>query len=122
MPGNFSRARPVLGIIGMAFLAFANFYGAVSICRVMLLAPTSVWTYGDLGEWVLGEPGRYLTVVVQVTGCLIIPCAFLVSAERYWMATSQALSLRRRGPFSWLSQSCLRASCLLSRKELALRL
>ncbi|KAF1787974.1 hypothetical protein GQ600_15289 [Phytophthora cactorum] len=57
----------------MAFMAFANFYGAVSICRVMLLAPTSVWTYGDLGEWVLGEPGRYLTVVVQVTGCLIIP-------------------------------------------------
>ncbi|KAG6951308.1 hypothetical protein JG688_00013779 [Phytophthora aleatoria] len=57
----------------MAFMAFANVYGAVSICRVMLLAPTSVRTYGDLGEWVLGEPGRYLTVVVQVTGCLIIP-------------------------------------------------
>ncbi|EEY55231.1 amino acid/auxin permease-like protein [Phytophthora infestans T30-4] len=59
-------------------MAFANVYGAVSICRVMLPAPTSVRTYGDLGEWAMRKPGRYITVVVQVTGCLIVPCAFLV--------------------------------------------
>ncbi|EGZ21248.1 hypothetical protein PHYSODRAFT_256330 [Phytophthora sojae] len=78
MPGNFSRAGPALGIVSMVFMAFANVYGATVICRVMLLAPTSVKTYGDLGEWVLGTRGRYLTVVVQMASCLIVPCVFLV--------------------------------------------
>ncbi|RLN67122.1 hypothetical protein BBJ29_009961, partial [Phytophthora kernoviae] len=42
MPGNFSRAGPVLAVIAMAFMAFANVYASVAICRVMLLAPKSV--------------------------------------------------------------------------------
>ncbi|GMF51076.1 unnamed protein product [Phytophthora fragariaefolia] len=78
MPGNFSRAGPALAIAAMAFMAFANIYGAVAICRVMLLAPTSVKTYGDLGEWVMGKWGRYLTVIAQMGNCLIVPCVFLV--------------------------------------------
>ncbi|EGZ26478.1 hypothetical protein PHYSODRAFT_258618 [Phytophthora sojae] len=78
MPGNFSRAGPALAIVAMAFMAFANIYGAVAICRVMLLAPTSVKTYGDLGEWVMGKWGRYLTVIAQMGNCLIVPCVFLV--------------------------------------------
>ncbi|OWZ16244.1 Amino Acid/Auxin Permease, partial [Phytophthora megakarya] len=61
MPGNFSRAGPYIAVIAMAFMAFANVYGAVAICRVMLLAPRSVKTYGDLGEWCMGKPGRYLS-------------------------------------------------------------
>ncbi|GMF36846.1 unnamed protein product [Phytophthora lilii] len=78
MPGNFSRAGPALAIVAMVFMAFANIYGAVAICRVMLLAPTSVKTYGDLGEWVMGKWGRYLTVIAQMGNCLIVPCVFLV--------------------------------------------
>ncbi|GMF34899.1 unnamed protein product [Phytophthora lilii] len=78
MPGNFPRVGPALGIVGMAFMAFANACGATAICRVMLLAPTSVKTCGDLGGWVLGKHGRYLTVVVQMISCLIVPCVFLV--------------------------------------------
>ncbi|KAJ8524341.1 hypothetical protein ON010_g16778 [Phytophthora cinnamomi] len=78
MPGNFSRAGPAIAIVAMAFMAFANIYGAVAICRVMLLAPTSVKTYGDLGEWVMGKWGRYLTVIAQMGNCLIVPCVFLV--------------------------------------------
>ncbi|KAG7388278.1 hypothetical protein PHYPSEUDO_012804 [Phytophthora pseudosyringae] len=78
MPGNFSRAGPALAIVAMAFMAFANIYGSVAICRVMLLAPTSVRTYGDLGEWVMGKWGRYLTVISQMGNCLIVPCVFLV--------------------------------------------
>jgi vesicular inhibitory amino acid transporter len=78
MPGNFSRAGPVIAVIAMAFMAFANVYGAVAICRVMLLAPTSVKTYGDLGEWAMGKPGRYLSVVSQMANCLLVPCVFLV--------------------------------------------
>ncbi|CAI5707268.1 unnamed protein product [Peronospora effusa] len=78
MPGNFSRAGPAIAIVAMAFMAFANVYGAVAICRVMLLAPTSVKTYGDLGEWCMGKPGRYLSVIAQMGNCLLVPCVFLV--------------------------------------------
>ncbi|KAG2777465.1 hypothetical protein PC129_g21687 [Phytophthora cactorum] len=43
--GNFSRAGPVLGIIGMAFMAFASIYGATSIlpCDVTC---TATWANG----------------------------------------------------------------------------
>ncbi|RLN56229.1 hypothetical protein BBP00_00008104 [Phytophthora kernoviae] len=78
MPGNFSRAGPVIAIFAMAFMAFANAYGAVSLCRVLLLAPSSVKTYGDLGEWVMGKTGRYLCVFAQILNSILVPCVFLV--------------------------------------------
>uniref|UniRef100_A0AAV1U0T1 Amino acid transporter transmembrane domain-containing protein n=1 Tax=Peronospora matthiolae TaxID=2874970 RepID=A0AAV1U0T1_9STRA len=78
MPGNFSRAGPLLAVVAMVFMAFANVYGAVAICRVMLMAPRSVKTYGDLGEWCMGTPGRYLSVISQMANCLLVPCVFLV--------------------------------------------
>ncbi|RLN89252.1 hypothetical protein BBJ28_00008939 [Nothophytophthora sp. Chile5] len=78
MPGNFSRAGPVIAVLAMLFMAFANVYGSVAICRVMLLAPKSVKTYGDLGEWTMGKTGRYLCVVTQMGNCLLVPCVFLV--------------------------------------------
>ncbi|OWZ02329.1 Amino Acid/Auxin Permease [Phytophthora megakarya] len=78
MPGNFSRAGPVLAIIGMAFMAFANVYASVAICRVMLLAPRNVKTYGDLGEWCMGKWGRWLSVISQMASCVLLPCVYLV--------------------------------------------
>jgi vesicular inhibitory amino acid transporter len=78
MPGNFSRAGPVLAVIAMAFMAFANVYASVAICRVMLLAPKSVKTYGDLGEWCMGKWGHWLAVIAQMASCLLVPCVFLV--------------------------------------------
>ncbi|KAG7400349.1 hypothetical protein PHYBOEH_006106 [Phytophthora boehmeriae] len=78
MPGNFSRAGPVIAVCAMAFMAFANAYGAVALCRVLLLAPSSVKTYGDLGEWVMGKTGRYLCVFAQILNSILVPCVFLV--------------------------------------------
>ncbi|KAI9997793.1 hypothetical protein PInf_001724 [Phytophthora infestans] len=78
MPGNFSRAGAVLAIIAMAFMAFANVYASVAICRVMLLAPKSVRTYGDLGAWAAGKWGHWFAVVSQMASCLLVPCVFLV--------------------------------------------
>uniref|UniRef100_A0AAV1TJQ1 Amino acid transporter transmembrane domain-containing protein n=1 Tax=Peronospora matthiolae TaxID=2874970 RepID=A0AAV1TJQ1_9STRA len=78
MPGNFPRAGPLLAAVAMVFMAFANVYGAVAICRVMPMAPRSVKTYGDLGEWCMGTPGRYLSVISQMANCLLVPCVFLV--------------------------------------------
>jgi solute carrier family 32 (vesicular inhibitory amino acid transporter) len=78
MPANFSRAGPVLAIIAMLFMAFANVYASVVCCRVMLVAPKSVRTFGDLGEWCMGKTGRWLVVVSQMGVCLLVPCVFLV--------------------------------------------
>ncbi|KAL3672490.1 hypothetical protein V7S43_001789 [Phytophthora oleae] len=78
MPGNFSRAGPVLGVIGLAFMAFTNVYSSVAICRVMLLAPKSVKTYSDLGRWCMGEWGHWFAVVSQMASCLLGPCVLLV--------------------------------------------
>ncbi|RLN95948.1 hypothetical protein BBJ28_00016705 [Nothophytophthora sp. Chile5] len=78
MPGNFSRAGPAIATVALAFMAFANVYASVCICKVMLLAPTSVRTYGDLGEWCMGKWGHWLTVVAQMGVCLLVPCVFLV--------------------------------------------
>ncbi|KAF4143931.1 Transmembrane amino acid transporter protein [Phytophthora infestans] len=48
MPGNFSRAGPYLAVMAMAFMAFANIYFSITMSKVMLLAPKSVKTFGDL--------------------------------------------------------------------------
>ncbi|KUF86238.1 hypothetical protein AM588_10002378 [Phytophthora nicotianae] len=78
MPGNFSRAGPVLAVIAMVFMAFANIYSSVKMSQVILLAPKSVKTFGDLGEWSMGKLGRWLCVVSQMGSCLLLPCVFLV--------------------------------------------
>uniref|UniRef100_H3GZ08 Amino acid transporter transmembrane domain-containing protein n=1 Tax=Phytophthora ramorum TaxID=164328 RepID=H3GZ08_PHYRM len=78
MPGNFARAGPVIAIIAMAFMAFANIYSSITMSKVILLAPKSVKTFGDLGEWSMGQTGRWLCVVSQMGSCLLIPCVFLV--------------------------------------------
>ncbi|GAB9477914.1 Amino acid/auxin permease, partial [Globisporangium polare] len=78
MPANFSRSGPVLAVIALLFMAFANIYASVVISKVMLTAPKSVKTYSDLGEFCMGKWGRYLVVVSQMGNCLLVPCAFLV--------------------------------------------
>ncbi|KUF89449.1 hypothetical protein AM588_10008324 [Phytophthora nicotianae] len=78
MPSNFARAGPVYGTIAMSFMAFANIYATVALSRVILVAPPSVQTFSDVGEWVLGKTGRYLVNVSQLLVCLLLPCAFLV--------------------------------------------
>jgi vesicular inhibitory amino acid transporter len=78
MPSNFARAGPVYGTLAMLFMAFANIYATVALSRVILVAPPSVKTFSDVGEWVLGKTGRYLVNVSQLLVCLLLPCAFLV--------------------------------------------
>ncbi|KAE8976061.1 hypothetical protein PR001_g25528 [Phytophthora rubi] len=78
MPGNFARAGPAIAVGAMAFMAFANTYASITMSKVMLLAPRSVKTFGDLGEWSMGATGRWLCVVSQMGSCLLIPCVFLV--------------------------------------------
>lgn len=78
MPSNFSRAGPYLATVALVFMAFANTYSSVAICKVMLAAPRTVKTFGDLGEYSMGRAGRYLALISQLASLLMIPCAFLV--------------------------------------------
>ncbi|KAF4141747.1 Transmembrane amino acid transporter protein [Phytophthora infestans] len=78
MPANFARAGPVLGFCATVFMAFANIYSSVALSKVLLLAPNSVNTFSDLGEWCMGKTGRWLCVVSQMGSCLLMPCVFLV--------------------------------------------
>ncbi|GAB9471249.1 Amino acid/auxin permease [Globisporangium polare] len=78
MPANFARAGPYLAIAALLFMAASNIYATIALSKVMLMAPKRVKTYSDLGEWVMGKPGRYLALVAQMGVCLMIPCAFLV--------------------------------------------
>lgn len=78
MPANFSRAGPLLAVIAMLFMAFANVYASVVCSKVMLRAPKSVRTFGDLGEWCMGKTGRWLVVISQMGVCILVPCVFLV--------------------------------------------
>lgn len=78
MPGNFSRAGPLIGTGALIFMTCANVYASVACSRVMLRAPASVRTFGDLGEMCMGKAGRFLVVSSQMAVCLLGPCVFLV--------------------------------------------
>ncbi|RLN15225.1 hypothetical protein BBO99_00009535, partial [Phytophthora kernoviae] len=78
MPSNYARAGWGYATIALLFMAFANTYATVALSKVLLAAPSTVMTYGDLGEWVAGKWGRILVVVSQMSVCLLLPCAFLV--------------------------------------------
>ncbi|TDH71033.1 hypothetical protein CCR75_002798 [Bremia lactucae] len=59
-------------------MALANIYASVAMSKVLLLAPSSVSTFGDLGDWCMGKAGRWLCILSQMGSCLLIPCAYLV--------------------------------------------
>ncbi|KAG1709902.1 hypothetical protein DVH05_016916 [Phytophthora capsici] len=78
MPSNYARAGWVFATIALLFMAIANIYSSVVLSKVLLAAPATVKTYGDLGEWVAGKGGRLLVTISQMGVCLLLPCAFLV--------------------------------------------
>ncbi|KAI9985243.1 hypothetical protein PInf_004568 [Phytophthora infestans] len=78
LPSNFARSGLTLAIIALLFMGFANICSCVAISRVMLAAPKTVKTYGDVGEWCCGSIGRYLVLFVQFGVCCLVPTAFLV--------------------------------------------
>lgn len=82
MPANFARAGPYLAVVALLFMAASNIYATVTLSKLLLMAPKSVKTYSDLGEWVMGKPGRYLALVAQMGVCLMVPCAFLVLGSK----------------------------------------
>ncbi|ETM57118.1 hypothetical protein L914_00002, partial [Phytophthora nicotianae] len=78
MPSNYARAGWGYATVALLFMAFSNIYSTVLLSKVLMVAPSSVKTYGDLGEWVAGKWGRFFVVVSHMGVCLLAPCAFLV--------------------------------------------
>ncbi|OQR88864.1 Amino Acid/Auxin Permease (AAAP) Family [Thraustotheca clavata] len=78
MPGNYARAGPAWATVALVFMAIANIYASVCMSKVMLKAPASVKTFGDMGEWCMGPFGRWIAVISQLLVCVMIPMVFLV--------------------------------------------
>ncbi|OQR95328.1 Amino Acid/Auxin Permease (AAAP) Family [Achlya hypogyna] len=78
MPGNYARAGYVWATVALAFMAAINMYALVCISHVMLVAPKRVQTLGDMGEWVFGKAGRWVTVITHMLVCTMVPIVFLV--------------------------------------------
>ncbi|CAK4862485.1 unnamed protein product, partial [Aphanomyces euteiches] len=59
-------------------MAIVNIYATVCISKIMLVAPKSVRTFGDLGEFSMGKTGRWLILITQMLTCILLPIVFLV--------------------------------------------
>ncbi|KDO23802.1 hypothetical protein SPRG_11232 [Saprolegnia parasitica CBS 223.65] len=78
LAGNYASAGYAWATAAFVFMAVANTYATWCISKVLLVAPRSVFTFGDLGEWCLGVPGRYVTIISQCLFCTLLPIVFLV--------------------------------------------
>ncbi|KDO33638.1 hypothetical protein SPRG_01608 [Saprolegnia parasitica CBS 223.65] len=78
LPGNYARAGYFWASFGFFFMAAVNTYATWCIAKVMLVAPQTVFTFGDLAEWSMGKGGRYVTTLAQTVMCTLLPIVFLV--------------------------------------------
>ncbi|EQC25883.1 hypothetical protein SDRG_16256 [Saprolegnia diclina VS20] len=78
LAGNYARAGYFAASIGFIYMASANTFATWCISKVLLAAPTSVFTYGDLGEWCLGKPGRWISTFAHSILCTMLPIVYLV--------------------------------------------
>ncbi|OQR83444.1 Amino Acid/Auxin Permease (AAAP) Family, partial [Thraustotheca clavata] len=78
MPGNYARAGYAWASVALVFMGIVNTYATWCISKVMLIAPKSVITFGDVGEWCMGRFGRWAVVISQMLVCTMIPIVFLV--------------------------------------------
>ncbi|KAH9119071.1 hypothetical protein AeMF1_008075, partial [Aphanomyces euteiches] len=78
MPKNYATAGFVWATLALVFMAFVNIYATVCISKLLLLAPKSVRTFADLGEFCMGKVGRFLILLTQMLACILLPIVFLV--------------------------------------------
>ncbi|OQR89334.1 Amino Acid/Auxin Permease (AAAP) Family [Achlya hypogyna] len=78
MPGNYARAGYGWATVALVLMAAINIYATWCISKVMMVAPRSIRTFGDLGEWSMGCFGRWITNIAQMLVCVMVPIMFLV--------------------------------------------
>ncbi|KAH9050832.1 hypothetical protein Ae201684P_017331 [Aphanomyces euteiches] len=60
---NYATAGFVWATLALVFMAFVNIYATVCISKLLLLAPKSVRTFADLGEFCMGKVGRFFILL-----------------------------------------------------------
>ncbi|CAK4707214.1 unnamed protein product [Aphanomyces euteiches] len=78
MPKNYASAGYVWATLALVFMGIVNIYATVCISKIMLVAPKSVRTFADLGEFSMGKTGRWLIMITQMLTCVMIPIVYLV--------------------------------------------
>ena len=78
MPKNYASAGFLWATLALVFMALVNIYATVCISKLLLMAPKSVRTFADLGEYSMGKAGRFLILITQMLTCLLLPIVFLV--------------------------------------------
>ncbi|KAF0709277.1 Aste57867_6005 [Aphanomyces stellatus] len=78
MPANYAKAGYGWATGALVFMAAVNIYSTICISKVLLDAPKSVRTYGDLGYFCMGSFGRWAILITQMMTCILVPIAFLV--------------------------------------------
>ncbi|EQC37925.1 hypothetical protein SDRG_04942 [Saprolegnia diclina VS20] len=78
MPGNYARAGYGWATVALVAMAAINIYATWCISHVMMVAPRSIRTFGDVGEWSMGCFGRWITNIAQMLVCIMVPIMFLV--------------------------------------------
>ncbi|OQR94626.1 Amino Acid/Auxin Permease (AAAP) Family [Achlya hypogyna] len=88
----FAATGPVVGSILLYLLSAGNLHASALLAKCMALAPSTVQSFGDLGQHACGSFGRYAILISESLSCLLTPIAFLVlggtqllpSIASYW--------------------------------------
>ncbi|KDO29830.1 hypothetical protein SPRG_04929 [Saprolegnia parasitica CBS 223.65] len=78
LAGNYARAGYVAATIAFILMAIINTYATWCLCKVLVVAPKSILTLGDLGDWCFGRVGKYFSLIFQCLLCAMYPIVYLV--------------------------------------------
>ncbi|OQR83770.1 Amino Acid/Auxin Permease (AAAP) Family [Achlya hypogyna] len=78
LAGNYASAGYFAATVAFVFMAIVNTYATWCLCKVLVVAPKSTLTLGDLGDWCFGPIGRYFSLVFQCLLCAMFPIVYLV--------------------------------------------
>ncbi|KAH9102688.1 hypothetical protein LEN26_015484 [Aphanomyces euteiches] len=78
MPKNYASAGYGWASAALVYMALVNTYATVCISKLMLVAPKRVRTFADLGEFCMGQFGRWVILITQMLTCILVPIVFLV--------------------------------------------
>ncbi|EQC42375.1 hypothetical protein SDRG_00112 [Saprolegnia diclina VS20] len=78
LAGNYARAGYFAATIAFILMAIINTYATWCLCKVLVVAPKSILTLGDLGDWCFGRVGKYFSLIFQCLLCAMYPIVYLV--------------------------------------------
>ncbi|KAH9094988.1 hypothetical protein LEN26_017979 [Aphanomyces euteiches] len=80
MPKNYASAGYGWATAALVYMALINTYATLCISKLLLVAPKQVRTFADLGEFCMGNFGRWAILITQMLTCILVPIVLLVLA------------------------------------------